>query len=179
MGTRLTLRLEGIVLAAASIVLVDTMIVLEAIDTACWRAITGQLRVATSAECAEELQRGDTSRPGYIPVDDEDIERATVVEPTLEEQVAFTLRYPDAHRLDAGERDLLTIATNLSGGFRLCGCDKAAVVAAHSLGLLDRVVSLESLADEVGVRPRRAFKTQYTERLLGVWRTSLMLGRRP
>lgn len=52
-------------MTAASIVLVDTMIVIEAVDTGCWNAITGQLRVATSMECAAELRRGDMwGQPG-------------------------------------------------------------------------------------------------------------------
>ena len=165
-------------LAAASIVLVDTMIVIEAVDTGCWNAITGQLRVVTSAECADELRRGDVSRPGYVPVRDEDMRRASVQEVSLEAKVGLQLRYPDVHRLDAGECDLLAIATDLTGDFYLCSCDKAAVVAAHALGLLDRVISLQVLAASVGARPARAFKAQYGEKPFSVWRTALLLGNR-
>ena len=88
----------------------------------------------------------------------------------------FQLSYSDAHRLDPGERDLLALASSLQGDFELCCCDKAAVVAANALGLLDSVVSLEKLAESVGVRPRRALKRQFTEQVLGAWRTSLLLG---
>ena len=165
-------------LAAASIVLVDTMIVIEAVETGCWNAITGQLKVVTSAECADELRRGDVSRPGYVPVRNEDMRRASVREVPLEAKVGLRLRYPDAQRLDAGERDLLAIATDLKGDFYLCSCDKAAVVAAHALGLLDRVVSLEVLAESVGARPARAFKAQFGEKSLSAWRTDLLLGNR-
>jgi len=164
-----------VVLATAGVVLVDTMIVIEAVDTGCWNALTGQLRVVTSAECVDELRRGDASGPGYVPVSDEDIRRATVREVSPQARVALQLRYPDAQRLDAGERDLLAIAADLAGDFFLCSCDKAAVVAAQSLGLLDRVVSLEALASSVGARPGRPFRNQYSERILGVWRTSLVL----
>ena len=163
------------VLGAASIVLGDTMIVIEAVDTGCWNALTGQLKVVTSAECVDELRRGDVSGRGYVPVGDEDIRRAIVRDVPPEARVAFQLRYPDAQRLDAGERDLLAIAADLAGDFFLCSCDKAAVVSAHSLGLLDRVVSLEALASSVGARPGRPFRNQYSERILGVWRTSLLL----
>ena len=155
------------------------MIVIEAVDTGCWNAITGQLSIATSLECAEELLRGEASSPGYVPVAERDIQRATVLEVAEEAKVEFGLRYPDAHRLDAGERDLLTIATDLADGFRVCSCDKAAVVAANSLGLLDHLVSLDSLAAEVGTRPRRTLRRQYTDKMLGLWRTSLRLGQGP
>jgi len=163
---------------SVDIVLVDTMIVIEAVDTDCWNAITGQLFIATSIECAEELRRGESSRPGYVPVTERDILRATVLDVSDEAKVEFGLRYPDSHRLDAGERDLLTIAAGLTDGFRLCSCDKAAVVAANSLGLLDHLVSLERLAAEVGVRPRRALRRQYTDKILRLWRTSLTLEQR-
>ena len=155
------------------------MIVIEAVDTGCWNAITGQLSIATSVECAEELRRGEASRPGYVPVAERDILRATVLGVSDVAKVEFGLRYPDAHRLDAGERDLLTIAVDLTDSFRMCSCDKAAVVAAHSLGLLDHLVSLQSLAAEVGTRPRRTFRRQYTDKILGLWRTSLRLGQGP
>lgn len=136
-------------MTAASIVLVDTMIVIEAVDTGCWNAIAGQLRVATSVECAEELRRGD---------------------------VSSSLRYPDAHRLDAGERDLLALATDLSDPFELCSCDKAAVSAIHALGYSDHLVSLEGLARRVGARPRRTLRRQYTEQAMRSWKTALLLG---
>jgi len=132
-----------------------------------------------STECAEELRRGEASSPGYVRVTEGDILRATVLDVSDEARVEFGLRYPDAHRLDAGERDLLTIAAGLTDGFRVCSCDKAAVVAANSLGLLDHLVSLEGLAADVGARPRRTFRRQYTDKILGSWRTSLKLGHGP
>lgn len=84
---------------AHNTILVDTMIVIEAMDTGCWNAITGQRKV----------------------------------------------------------------------------CDRAAVRAAHALGWLGRVVSLEAVAASVGARPSRSFKRQYTERFLSAWRTDLRL----
>lgn len=164
-------------MTATSIVLVDTMIVIEAVDTGCWNAITGQLRVATSAECTEELRRGDVSNPRYVAVGEADIGRAGILDVSSEAKVALRLRYPDAHRLDAGERDLLALATDLSDPFELCSCDKAAVAAAHALGCLDQLVSLEGLAKRVGARARRPFRRQFTEQVMRTWRTSFLLGR--
>ena len=151
------------------------MIVIEAVDTRCWNAIAGGRRIVTVEECAEELRRGDPSMRGYVPVREQDIARATVRPLSSAADVTFRLQYPDAHRLDAGERDLLALAYMLADGFVLCSCDKAAVTAAHALGWLDRVVSLEALATSVGGRPRRPFRRQYTVRQLEAWRTSLLL----
>ena len=163
-------------MAVASIVFVDTMIVIEAVDTGCWNAITGRLRVATSMECAEELRRGDMWGPRYVPVAEGDIGRASVRDVPLEAKVALRLRYPDAHRLDAGERDLLALAVDFTGPFELCSCDKAAVSAIHALGYSDHLVSLEGLARRVGARPRRTFRRQYTEQAMRSWKTALLLG---
>ena len=163
-------------MAAAGIVLVDTMIIIEAVETGCWNAITGQKRLVTVVECEDELKKGNPTTPGYVTVTDEDIARCDVRELSDADRTAFHLRYPGAQRLDRGERDLLALASSLQGDFKLCCCDKAAVMATHALGLLDHVVSLEALVVSVGARPRRAFKRQYTERILGEWRTSLLLG---
>ena len=161
---------------APSIVLVDSMIVIEAVRTGCWNAITGQRRVATVAECAEELRRGDPLEPGYIPVSDTELGRATVLPLPPHAAATFRLEYPAADGLDLGERDLLALAATRTEPFELCSCDKAAVVAAHSLGWLDRVVSLQALAEAVGARPRPSLKAQFTESRIGAWRTSLLLG---
>ncbi len=158
-------------------VLADTMIVIEAVDTGCWNALSGQCRMVTSEACAAELRRGRTrTDASYVPVSEDAISRAEVRKVPLDVRVAFELRYPDAQRLDAGERELLAIAFGLSEDFRLCSCDKAAIAASRSMGMLDRVVSLEWLAKSVGARPRRAFRRQFTEKFLGECRTGLLLG---
>ena len=151
------------------------MIVIEAVDTGCWNAITGNREIVTVEECGEELRRGDPSMHGYVQVRDGDIARAIVRPLPTAADVTFRLQYPDAYRLDAGERDLLALAYTLSDDFALCSCDKAAISAAHALGWLDRVVSLQALAASVGIRPRRPFKRQYAERQLQTWKTSLIL----
>ena len=151
------------------------MIVIEAVDTGCWNAITGNREIVTVEECGEELRRGDPSMHGYVQVRDGDIARAIVRPLPTTADVTFRLQYPDAYRLDAGERDLLALAYTLSDDFALCSCDKAAIGAAHALGWLDRVVSLQALAASVGIRPRRPFKRQYAERQLQTWKTSLIL----
>ena len=70
----------------------------------------------------------------------------------------------------------MALGTTLTDEFRLCSCDKAAVVAAHALGLLARVLSLEALAESVGARPNPQVRAQFTETRVRQWRTSLLLG---
>lgn len=158
------------------VVLVDTMIVIEAVRTGCWNAITGQRTVVTVGGCADELRRGDPSMRGYVAVTQQDIARMTVEPLPPPAAAQFRLAYPAADGLDPGERDLVALATTLTGEFHLCSCDKAAVVTAHVLGWLDRVISLEALAQSVGVRPNPGLKAQFSEARMRQWRTSLLLG---
>lgn len=156
--------------------LVDSMIVIEAVRTGCWNAITGRRHVVTVQECADELRRGDAALRGYITVTDRDLERIEVATVSQLEAASFRLRYSGADGLDPGERDLLAHAVARLDDFQICSCDKAAVVAAHALGWLDRVVSLEWVADGVGARHNPGLRTQFTEARMRQWRTSLTLG---
>jgi hypothetical protein len=157
-------------------ILVDSMIVIEAVRTGCWNAIAGQLRVVTVEECANELRRGNPSRRAYIPVGEQEIARMTVEPLPALTAAGFRLAYPAADGLDPGERDLLALATTRTEDFSVCSCDKAAVLAAHVLGWLERVISLEALARSVGARPNPELRVQFTEARLAQWRTSLVLG---
>jgi len=152
------------------------MIVIEAVRTGCWMAITGQRQVVTVTAIADELRRGDPGVAGYVIVTDEHIARMQVATLASIEAVSFRLRYADADGMDDGERDLMAYAGTLTTDFELCGCDKALVRAAHGMGVVDRVVSLEALADSVGARARPPLKAQFCDARLGQWRTTLMLG---
>ncbi len=152
------------------------MIVIEAVRTGCWNAITGQRTVVTVEECADELSRGDPSAHGYVPVTGRELERITIEHVAADAAARFRLEYPAADGLDPGERDLLAFAATHADDFELCSCDKAAVAAAHALGWLDRVVSLESVAAATGSRPNLVLRTQFTEKRMSQWRTSLTLG---
>jgi hypothetical protein len=152
------------------------MIVIEAVRTSCWNAITGQRTLATVEECATELRSGDASRPGYVPVTEADLARLQVQSVSTLESARFRLKYSDADGMDAGERDLMAHAATRTDDFAICSSDKAAVRAAHAFGWLDRLVSLESLAASVGARPRPSLRAQFTESRMSEWRTTLRLG---
>ena len=158
------------------VILVDTMIMIEAVRTGCWNAITGARTVVTVPECAEELRRGDASAVEYVGVSEQDIARSTVQPLPPQAAARFRLDYPEADGLDPGERDLLALATSRTDEFRVCSCDKAALRAAKALGWLDRVVSLQALSDEVGTQPNPPLRSQFTEARMRAWRTSLLLG---
>lgn len=94
-----------------TVVLVDTNVMLEAVRTRCWNALTGGLRLETVEECRDEALRGDRGRPGYRPVSVQNLARLRTVHPvTALERVTFGMAYADAQNMDAGERDLFAHA---------------------------------------------------------------------
>jgi putative addiction module component (TIGR02574 family) len=93
-------------------VLVDTNVIIEAVRTGCWRAITGQLEIETVEACASEALAGSHSHiRGYVTVTRDELSRLQVVHAvTPAAQAAFKLTYGDADSLDQGEHDLLAFA---------------------------------------------------------------------
>jgi hypothetical protein len=168
--------------AKATVVLVDTNVVIEAIRTKCWNAVTGGLRVETVAECRDEARRGDRHRTGYVAVTDEDLDRLAAVHRVDDLQRAmFGLGYPDAQNMDAGERDLFAHAYSRAADgddvWILCSADKAAVRAAVALGWQDRLQSLGGVVAAVGARVSTPLADHFGERWLSDFRTACLLGR--
>jgi len=77
--------------------------------------------------------------------------------------------------LDDGERDLLSFALTLTSEvWWLCGPDKATIYAMHLLGIMDRMCSLQALAQSTGINLAQT-EIQYTEKWLSSMRTQLLL----
>ena len=129
-------------------VLFDTNVIIEAVRTQCWNAITGQVSIETVGACRVEALAGSAATiRNYVPV------------------------VPRADSLDEGEHDLLAHAYARSEPFLLCSPDKAAIRAAVALGIGDRLVSLDELVAEVGARPRPALREQFTSSWLVSFRS--------
>ncbi|HYW12819.1 MAG TPA: hypothetical protein VE871_12715 [Longimicrobium sp.] len=163
-----------------TIVLVDTNVVLEAVRTRCWNAVTGGLRVETVEECRDEALRGDRGRPGYQPVSEQDLARIRAVHPVSAlERATFAMAYPEAQNMDAGERDLFAhVFGRVARGdavWILCSSDKACVRASVALGWHERMHSLAMLAAAVGATPRPPLLDHHSERWLSNLRTEYLL----
>jgi hypothetical protein len=164
-----------------TVVLVDTNVVMEAIRTRCWNALTGGLYVETVEECRDEALRGDRGRPGYLPVSEQDLARVRTVHPvTALERATFGMAYQDARNMDRGERDLFAHAfARAARGdsvWIVSSADRACVRAAVALGWHERMCSLGALAAAVGAHPAPALLDQYGERWLSRVRMGYLLG---
>ena len=164
---------------SGQVVLVDTNIIIEAVRTGCWNAITTHFTVETVQKCCEEARTGQAHRPGYVKVDESTL-RTRLTAHAVSGVTLFRLaqRYRDADRLDAGERHLWAHAlTRTDSWFATCS-DRAAVNAAVRLGWEDRLVSLEQLVSAAGARSAlRSLKGQFSSARLSEWRTAALIAR--
>lgn len=167
--------------AKETVVLVDTNVIIEAVRTRCWNAVTGALLVETVQECRAEAGRGDATRSGYVSVAEADLERLSAVHAVKETEMAtFVLACPEAQTLDAGERELFAHAfARVARGdevWIVCSADRAAIRVAVGQGWGDRIRSLATVVEAAGARPKPPLAEHYGERWLSDFRTTVLLG---
>jgi len=157
-------------------VLIDTMVIVEAHRISCWNGIRGFFSLETVEECVIECATGDRRRKGYVPVDGEKLGTEIHVHAVSEAmRTNLLVRDPRSARLDPGERDLLAFALSQEAAWLLCAPDKAAILSAHRLNSLDRVVALEEMAVAAGIR-KEDYGMNHTKRWLGEFKTKVQLG---
>jgi len=161
---------------ARQIVYVDTNVVIEAIDTGCWKALLNQFDIRTVAEVRRETQAGHRRIKSYVVVDKDLFdEKVKVFEATSVQIAAAQLRTRLMAQIDAGERDLLAyVAAQDKNALLLTTGDRAAVRTACALGLDDRLRSLEELAHACGQKPK--VEEWFTKKWLSKVKTEYLLG---
>jgi len=156
------------------VVLVDTNIIIEAVRTRCWNALTSSFTLETVDKCLEEARTGDPMRRDYVPVDEKTLNDLSKVHPvTPLEFMRLAVALPAANELDAGERELFAHTMGRKDAWIATCADRAALLAAFNLGWKDRMVSLETLAHFAGAKPD--LKHHFTERWLSDVRTAFLL----
>lgn len=164
-----------------SVVLVDTNVVIEAVRTETWNALTGAVCVETVEECRDEARRGDSTRPAYVSVSDVDLTRLHAVHAvSKQERAEYLLADPEAVGMDPGEQDLFAHAYQRAKKgdhtWVLCSSDKASIRAAVRISIADQLRSLEAVCDAVGARARPSLKPHFLELFLSRYRTEYLLG---
>jgi hypothetical protein len=83
-------------------VLLDTNVIIEAVRTGTWAALTGGLIVETVGACPDEALAGSPSViPGYVSVTESDLRRLSSVHDTdSTKRAELALAYGDADGLD-------------------------------------------------------------------------------
>ncbi|MBI4529877.1 MAG: hypothetical protein HY695_39260 [Deltaproteobacteria bacterium] len=161
------------------IVLVDTNIIIEAIRTGCWSALTGYFRVETVEKCREEARSGRAYRPGYITVRERDLRERLIAHDVTDDELArLTLRDAKSSLLDPGERHLWAHALSRADPWLASTADAAAVHAAARLGWEERLVALEQLVESCAARSSvKKLNKQFRSEQLSKWRTLALLER--
>ena len=155
-------------------VLIDTMVIIEAHRVALWNSLVEAFNIETVETCLVEAGSGNYNKQDYVPVNPDCIRaQISVYDVTDIERASLMISFQSAQGLHDGERDLLALVNKHANVWFLCCPDRAAIVCAHTMGCLDRCVSLESLADlSAG---KYTFHKNYTEIWLSKERLKLKL----
>lgn len=142
------------------------MVIIEAHRVSCWNALSQFYKLETVEQCIIECATGNRRRPGYVKVEAEALrQRLRVHEVTEAMRIAFLTNDPRGNKIDPGERDLLAYALSIPEAWLLCDPDKAAILSAHRLNFLDRVVALEDMTLAAGLR-KQGFGLNHTKNWL-------------
>ena len=146
-------------------ILMDSNAIIEAHRVRCWPNLLAFFSIETVDMCARECASGNQQlHRTYVPVDTTALREKIAVHKVDDAlRAQLVLLEPSAADIDDGEKDLLAYAITLPADvFLVCSPDKACMKVAAKMGLLDRLVSLQALAERVG-RGSLAFRRNYTE----------------
>jgi hypothetical protein len=154
----------------------DTNAIIEAHRAGCWKTISSKLVIETVATCRAEALTGRARRPGYVAIDRAQLEERLVAHAVTQTVVAEALLACHVmNNMDEGEQELVAFVRSLRGtDWFLCGPDNALYRAMRSLGLLDRVISLEAVCTLAGVK-KIQLRDNYTDNWHSRKKTQFML----
>jgi len=148
-------------------VLLDTNTIIEAWRVGGWKALAGGHRLETVETVTMETLTGFQRRRREQQIDPAVLRQSLQAVHKVEDiaRAELALRASDI-ALDAGERDLWAHALGREDAWVMCGPDKASLRIGVRLGLRERLVSLEALANEVGLNVRGKLRENFTQRWL-------------
>lgn len=164
-------------------VLVDTCIIIEAFRINCWKALCQYYEVETVQCCVDECAAGDPLEPGRVPIPHKELLAGLSKVHDVDDVmlISLAIERPDLPAIDAGELHMMAwLHANPAEAVisAISTADRAAVRATHVLKLVDRVVSLQHLANKAGVGGRQLqnLHHHFSEDWLSTVRTQLKMG---
>lgn len=131
--------------------LVDTNLILEAHRCGCWKQIASAFCVETVTKCVEETQTGKQRTDRKVKIDEPALRRSVRVHDVTREELLLVQQMGGAG-LDHGEMHLWAHALTRTDVWVLCGPDTASLKFGFNSGHKDRLVHLEAVLAEIGVR---------------------------
>jgi hypothetical protein len=164
-------------LKRGDVVFLDSTAIFEAHRTGIWKQLMGGFQLATVEKCIEEAETGNLAgNPNQV--DTMELRKKMSVHRVDEKAVVDAMvdsNYQLA-TLDEGEKELLACAHGHDGAWFLSSQDKACLRVGTRLGMIERFISLEEMANVAGIRPRVPFRVHFTRRWLSEERTKCRLG---
>jgi len=150
--------------------------VIECFRTGSWKALAANFHLHTVEEVIREAGHRPKEFSDYVKVDTSQVKKDSKVHSVSDKSRAdLTLRLQARVSLDAGEEHLLANALQRKKTWFVVSPDKALMRATHYLGHLERLVSLESLLQLIGHKPRQPLRRPFHHEFLQRFRTSLLL----
>jgi len=157
-------------------VLVDTNAIEAAHRYGSWNALHKYFQLETAQHCIEEALRPNRKGKRLVNRNRDDLEKEIIAHDVTDaDRAVLIYKLQGRVDLDPGEMDLLSIALSIkTGAWWLCGPDKATIRAMHLMGIVDRMCSLQALAETAGAKLNNA-EEQFTEKWLSSMRIQLLL----
>lgn len=163
-------------------VLLDTNAIIEAWRVNGWKALAGGHTLETVETVVMETHTGFQRRRREQQIDQAVLKGSLRVVHAVSDiqRAELALTVPDI-ALDPGERDLWAHALGRRDAWVLCGPDKASLRVGVRLGFREQLVSLEALAETVGLRLTGKLREQFTTRWLSTALSAMVVaeGRNP
>ena len=149
------------------VVLVDTNVLIETHRTELWNALSGAYNIETTEACVMETQTGFQNRSTTNQISEKALRaRLSFVQSTDMSQQTELLAKLDELVLDLGELSLWAHALTQSDNWILCGPNWASIRSGIRLGHRERIVSLEKLLIDAGLKGRLSLRNAYTTKRL-------------
>ncbi|MFA6568544.1 MAG: hypothetical protein WCS96_10055 [Victivallales bacterium] len=159
------------------IIFMDTNVIIEAERAGILKHLAGHYENLTTVEkCVEELNTGNKTAPDYVPVDTEFVKGSmSVKQVSQKETIELLLKLNNEVTVHDGEKELLA---HINGQnvkiFYICSPDRACIIAAGKLGLIDKVISLENLTESCGIKNSK-LRNHFSKKWLQDFKTKLAL----
>lgn len=148
-------------------VVVDTNVIIEAWRAGAWRALANGYCVETVEDCVVETQTGFQRRSPAQQIDNSQLRGSlkAIHDVTDVDKATAHVRDQQFGFLDAGEQALWAHALTRQDGWILCGPDRASLRFGLRLGFRNRLVALEMLLRDAGLKSVK-LKPAYTSKWL-------------
>lgn len=136
-------------------VLIDTNTIFEAHRVGVWKALAGGYSIETVEDVVTETLTGYQRRDPAQVIDQPALRaslKAVHVVSTL--QLATVALAANEIQLDVGEKALWAHLLTRNDVWVMCGPDKASLRFGVRMGFRERMISLETLCDDVGINPK-------------------------